>query len=59
MKKMFVLGSLIALVLVVGLGSCSVENQNVEQSVDTTDSVEFDSTFVDSVEVETEVDTTL
>ena len=56
---MFVLGSLIALVLVVGLGSCSVENQNVEQSVDTTDSVEFDSTFVDSVEVETEVDTTL
>jgi hypothetical protein len=59
MKKMFVLGSLIALVLVVGLGSCSVENQNVEQSVDTTDSVEFDSTFIDSVEVETEVDTTL
>jgi hypothetical protein len=59
MKKMFVLGSLIALVLVVGLGSCSVENQNVEQSVDTTDSVEFDSMFVDSVEVETEVDTTL
>jgi len=59
MKKMFVLGSLIALVLVVGLGSCSVENQNIEQSVDTTDSVEFDSTFVDSVEVETEVDTTL
>jgi hypothetical protein len=59
MKKMFVLGSLIALVLVVGLGSCSVENQNVEQSVDTTDSVEFDSTFVDSVNVETEVDTTL
>jgi hypothetical protein len=59
MKKMFVLGSLIALVLVVGLGSCTVEHQNVEQSVDTTDSVEFDSTFVDSVNVETEVDTTL
>lgn len=56
---MFVLGSLIALVLVLGLGSCSIEHQNVEQSVDTTDSVEFDSTFVDSVEFETEVDTTL
>ena len=49
MKKMFVLGSLIALVLVLGLTACSVEHQNVEQSVDTTD----------SVEVETEVDTTL
>jgi hypothetical protein len=59
MKKMFVLGSLIALVLVLGLGSCTIEHQNIEQSVDTTDSVEFDSTFVDSGEFETEVDTTL
>jgi hypothetical protein len=57
MKKMFVLGSLIALVLVLGLGSCTVEHQNVEQSVDITDSVEFDFNFIDSVE--TEVDTTL
>ncbi len=57
MKKMFVLGSLIALVLVLGLGSCTVEHQNVEQSVDTVNSVEWNSDFVDSVE--TEVDTTM
>jgi hypothetical protein len=59
MKKMFVLGSLIALVLVLGLGSCTVEHQNVEQSVEDVDSVEWNPDFVDSVEVETEIDTTL
>ena len=56
---MFVLGVLMALTIIVSLSSCSVEHQNTEQSVDTTDSVELDSTFVDSVEVETEVDTTM
>ena len=59
MKKMFVLGVLMALTIIVSLSSCSVEHQNTEQSVDTTDSVELDSTFVDSVEVETEIDTTM
>jgi hypothetical protein len=57
MKKMFVLGSLIALVLILVLGSCTIEHQNVEQSVDTVNSVEWNSDFVDSVE--TEVDTTM
>jgi hypothetical protein len=59
MKKMFVLGVLMVLTIIVSLSSCSIEHQNTEQSVDTIDSVELDSTFIDSVEVETEVDTTM
>lgn len=58
MKKMFMLGALMALTIILGLVSCSVEHHNTEQSVDTTDSTEWDSTFVDE-EFEAEVDTTM